>query len=53
MADNKNKGNVYYLLSVLLNCMCFVAESCKFLIASCLHLKLCDNISRTCGLRDE
>lgn len=30
MADDKNKGNMNYLLSVLSSQMCYVAECCKF-----------------------
>ena len=30
MADDKNKGNINYLLSVLSSQMCYMAESCKF-----------------------
>lgn len=29
MADDKNKGNVNYLLSLLSSQVCFMAESCK------------------------
>lgn len=30
MADDKSKGNMNYLLSVLSSQMCYMAEYCKF-----------------------